>query len=87
MINIVQEHEVQAVIDRREAIDLIEKTYRAAALGKARVSHPAAMSLKGPSNGQSSFKIKGALLEDIDVAGFRCIGDAQQGGEFFRVIV
>ncbi len=81
MISIIEDEEVQTLIDRHEAIDVIERTYRAAALGKADVSNPAALSLRGPSGAGTSFKIKGALLEDINVAGFRLVGDTSSAGE------
>lgn len=83
MICIIEDQDVQTLIDRREAIDVIEHTYRAAATGKAGVSSPAAMSLKGAAGSDTSFKIKGALLEGTNVAGFRCIGDAEEGGSSY----
>jgi alanine dehydrogenase len=81
MISIIEDKEVQTLIDRHEAIDVIERTYRAAAMGKADVSHPAALSLRGPAGAGTSFKIKGALLEDMNVAGFRLVGDTSSAGE------
>jgi ornithine cyclodeaminase/alanine dehydrogenase-like protein (mu-crystallin family) len=81
MISIIEDEEVRALIDRHEAIDVIERTYRAAAIGKADVSHPAALSLRGPAGAGTSFKIKGALLEDMNVAGFRLVGDTSSVGE------
>lgn len=83
MISIIEDENVQTLIDRHEAIELIERTYRAAALGAAAVSSPAAMSLKGTAGSGTSFKIKGALLERSSVAGFRCIGDAEEGGSSY----
>ena len=79
MIRIIEDRDVQALIDRDDALDVIERTYRAAASGQAWVSQPAAMSLKGPAAAGSSFKIKGALIESLGVAGFRCIGDGRDG--------
>ena len=81
MIRIIEDRDVQALIDRDDAFDVIERTYRAAASGHAWVSQPAAMSLKGPADAGSSFKIKGALVEGLGVAGFRCIGDGRDGAE------
>jgi len=79
MVRIIDDSDVQALISRNDALEVIEKTYRATATGHAWVSHPAAMSLNGPSISGSSFKIKGALIEHLGVAGFRCIGDARDG--------
>jgi alanine dehydrogenase len=81
MISIIEDKEVQTLIDRHEAIDVIERTYRAAAMGKADTSHPAALSLRGPAGAGTSFKVKGALLEDMNVAGFRLVGDTSSSGE------
>lgn len=83
MICIIEEDEVRALIDRREAIGLIAHTYQAAAAGKADVSLPAAMSLRGASGSGTSFKVKGALLEEANVAGFRCIGNAEEGNSSY----
>jgi ornithine cyclodeaminase len=79
MISVIEDEEVQSLIDRHEAIDVIERTYRAAAAGKADVSRPAAMGLRGPTGGTTTFKVKGAILEDMDVVGFRLIGDTSAG--------
>lgn len=83
MISVIEDQDVHTLIDRHEAIELTEHTYRAAAIGKAGVSSPAAMSLKGAAGSGTSFKIKGALLEATNVAGFRCIGDAEEGGSSY----
>lgn len=84
MIRIIEDRDVQALVDRNDALDVIERTYRATATGQAWVSQPAAMSLKGPPAAGSSFKIKGALIESLGVAGFRCIGDGRNsdGGSY-----
>jgi ornithine cyclodeaminase len=79
MMRIIEDADVQALIDRNDALDVIERAYKATATGQAWVSHPAAMLLKGPVSSGSSFKIKGALLENLNIAGFRCIGDARDG--------
>ena len=36
MIRIIEDRDVQALIDRDDALDVIERTYRAAASGQAR---------------------------------------------------
>jgi ornithine cyclodeaminase/alanine dehydrogenase-like protein (mu-crystallin family) len=84
MIRIIEERDVQALINRNDALDVIERTYKATATGQAWVSQPAAMLLKGPVAAGSSFKIKGALIESLGVAGFRCIGDGRDsdGGSY-----
>jgi len=84
MIRIIEDQDVQALIGRNDALDVIERTYKATASGQAWVSQPAAMSLKGPAAAGSSFKIKGALIESLGVAGFRCIGDGRDsdGGSY-----
>jgi ornithine cyclodeaminase/alanine dehydrogenase-like protein (mu-crystallin family) len=84
MIRVIEEADVQRSIDRKDALDVIERTYRATARGKAWVSQPAAMTLKGPASEGSSFKVKGALIESLGVAGFRCIGDGREsdGGSY-----
>jgi ornithine cyclodeaminase/alanine dehydrogenase-like protein (mu-crystallin family) len=75
MISIIEDAEVRTLIDRGEAIGVVERAYRAAAEGKAAVSQPASMQLHGCANAGTSFKVKGALLEYDDVAGFRLVGD------------
>lgn len=81
MIEIIYEDEVHGLIDRREALDVIAATYRAAARGRASVSTPSSLHLKGPTDCATSFKVKGALLEDDQVAGFRLVADRDDGGE------
>jgi ornithine cyclodeaminase/alanine dehydrogenase-like protein (mu-crystallin family) len=84
MIRIIEDRDVQTLIDREEALDVIERTYKATASGQAWVSQPAAMTLMGPAVAGSSFKIKGGLIESLGVAGFRCIGDGHDadGGSY-----
>jgi ornithine cyclodeaminase/alanine dehydrogenase-like protein (mu-crystallin family) len=81
MITILEDSDLHSIVDRREAIEVIEKAYRATAEGTARVSQPSAMLLKGPADAGTSFKIKGAVLEDDDVVGFRCVGDLRGGAD------
>lgn len=81
MIRILEDNELRIIVDRREAIDVIEHAYREAATGTARVSQPSAMLLKGPAETGTSFKIKGAILENHDVVGFRCVGDLRDGAD------
>jgi ornithine cyclodeaminase/alanine dehydrogenase-like protein (mu-crystallin family) len=87
MIRILEDSELRLIVDRREAIDVIERAYREAAIGTARVSQPSAMLLKGSPQTGTSFKIKGAILEDQDVAGFRCVGDLRDGADGASYVV
>jgi alanine dehydrogenase len=75
MAKIIEEEEVQRLIRRDEAIGIIENVYRAAAEGGAAVSHPSAMHLRGGEGSGTVFKLKGAVLDALGVAGFRIIGD------------
>jgi len=78
MITVIDDAEVQSLIEPREALEVIKGTYCAAASGRADVSSPSSMSLKSPSGAPSTFKIKGAVLDDSDTAGFRLIGDSNR---------
>jgi alanine dehydrogenase len=78
MLRIIEDAEVRSLIDRREALDVVKGAYCAAAAGRAGVSSPSAMVLKSPLGAASSFKIKGAVLDDSDVAGFRLVGDSNR---------
>ena len=46
------------------------------AKGVADVSSPAAISMRGAKGSLTRFKVKGAVLDELGVAGFRLIGDA-----------
>ncbi len=76
MVTIIEDAEVRTLIDRQEAIAVIEHAYRAAAEGEAAVSEPASMSLHGPAEAGTSFKVKGAILAYEDAVGFRLVGDS-----------
>lgn len=75
MVMILEEKDVQGLIDRAQAVGVIERTYRAAARGDAGVSVPSALHLRGKTGAGAVFKVKGAVLDDLGVAGFRLIGD------------
>lgn len=75
-MHIVTEAEIKRVFDLDGALSLIRSIYMMAARGTADVSQPAALSLRGAREGQGRFKVKGAVLDDLGVAGFRLIGDA-----------
>ncbi|MGO8909520.1 MAG: hypothetical protein ACLQDM_09395 [Bradyrhizobium sp.] len=65
------------MIDRAGAIEIIERSYREAASGAADVSHPSALGLRGRSGSGVEFKVKGAVLDRLGVAGLRVIGDGK----------
>lgn len=71
MLMVVEEHLVPSLIDRNQAIGLIEDVYRAAAEGKAELSRPASMSLRGQSGTKTGIKVKGAVLDRLGVSGLR----------------
>jgi ornithine cyclodeaminase/alanine dehydrogenase-like protein (mu-crystallin family) len=75
MLKVVEEAQMESLLDRREAIEIVERAYRAAAAGGAAVSHPAALHLRGRTGAGATFKVKGAVLDALNVAGFRLIAD------------
>lgn len=75
-MRIISDEEARSVLDIDGALQLIREVYRMAAQGRAEVSHPAAMHMRGALGTSTAFKIKGAVLDDLGVAGFRMIGDA-----------
>lgn len=75
MAIILEEPDVRRLLDRAAAVGIVERAYRAAAGGGADVSHPSALSLRGRSGSGTMFKVKGAVLDEFGVAGFRLIGD------------
>jgi alanine dehydrogenase len=79
MLPIIQEADVQALLDREEAISIVESAYRSAAEGRADVSHPSALHMRGDAQSGSTFKIKGAALASLQVAGFRVVTDLPSG--------
>lgn len=75
-MRVVTQAQVQRAFDLDGALDLIRQIYRMSASGAADVSMPAAMVLRGGKASTTRFKIKGAVIDDLNVAGFRLIGDA-----------
>ncbi|MCG6122962.1 MAG: NAD(P)-binding domain-containing protein [Microvirga sp.] len=75
-MRIVGEEEIKRAFDLDGALALIRSIYQMAARGAADVSSPAALSLRGANGTSGRFKVKGAVLDDLNVAGFRLIGDA-----------
>jgi alanine dehydrogenase len=76
---IIQEADVQALLDRQEAVGIVESAYRAAAEGHADVSHPSALHMRGDAKSGTAFKIKGAALASLNVAGIRIVTDLAEG--------
>jgi alanine dehydrogenase len=76
---IIHEADVRALLDRQEAVGIVESAYRAAAEGQADVSHPSALHLRGDVKSGTTFKIKGAALASLEVAGFRIVTDIASG--------
>lgn len=81
-MRIISGEEAQSILEIESALSLIRDVYRMGTAGRANVSHPAAMHMRGALGTETAFKVKGAVLDDLDVAGFRLIGDAdeQHGG-------
>lgn len=77
-MRIISGEEAQSILEVESALSLIRDVYRMAAAGRADVSHPAAMHMRGALDTGTTFKIKGAVLDDLGVAGFRLIGDADE---------
>lgn len=75
-LRIVRQTEIEAAFELDPALDMIRRIYRMAGSGSADVSTPAAMSLRGAGATHARFKVKGAVLDDLNVAGFRLICDA-----------
>lgn len=89
-MRIVSGEEAQSILEVEGALTLIRDVYRMAAAGRADVSHPAAMHMRGGRDTQTAFKVKGAVLDDLGVAGFRLIGDADArhgGGAAFCYLI
>jgi len=76
MIKIIENHEVQTLVNRTDAFEVLEQCYRDVASGRATVSQPSAMTLASTAGAQSTFKTKGAILDNLNVAGFRMVADS-----------
>ncbi len=87
MLRVVEEDEVVRLIDRRAAVDVIETVYREAASGGAAVSQPSALGLRGARGSGVEFKVKGAVIDSLGVAGLRVIGDGANLPEGSRAYV
>jgi len=70
-LRVIDDDEARALFNRAEAAEIVVSAYCAAAEGKADVSTPSALFLRGLAGTDTSFKIKGAVLDTLKVAGFR----------------
>ncbi|MCG6114850.1 MAG: NAD(P)-binding domain-containing protein [Mesorhizobium sp.] len=75
-MRVVKQAEIQQAFELSGALELIRQIYRMSAKGVADVSSPAAISMRGAKDSLTRFKVKGAVLDELGVAGFRLIGDA-----------
>jgi ornithine cyclodeaminase/alanine dehydrogenase-like protein (mu-crystallin family) len=75
VFKIIEDDEARLLLDRAEAIGIVEAAYRMAASGKADVSQPSALLMRGQAGSDTHFKVKGAVLDELNVAGFRLVAD------------
>jgi ornithine cyclodeaminase/alanine dehydrogenase-like protein (mu-crystallin family) len=76
MIKIIENQLVQTLVNRADAFEVIQQCYRDVAAGRASVSQPSAMTLASVAGAQATFKTKGAILDNLNVAGFRLVADS-----------
>jgi ornithine cyclodeaminase/alanine dehydrogenase-like protein (mu-crystallin family) len=90
VLKVIEDDQARDLVKRAEVIEIVEAAYRAAADGQADVSHPSAMMMRGKSGSDTHFKVKGAILDDLNVAGFRLIADGEKtsdpGSAFLYVV-
>jgi len=75
VFHVIEDDQARRLVERAEAIDIVSAAYRAAAAGQAAVSQPSALFLRGRPEPDTHFKVKGAVLDALNVAGFRLIAD------------
>ncbi|MGK7870247.1 hypothetical protein [Falsiroseomonas sp. E2-1-a20] len=79
---ILREGEAEDLVTAAEALDAVESAWREYGTARRVLSDPAAMKLR---SGATTFKIKGAVLGQARIAGFRLVADRQEaGGETTR---
>lgn len=81
MFHVIEDQQAQTLVGRAEAIEIVMSAYRNAAAGQADVSQPSAMFMRGRTASETHFKVKGAILDDLKVAGFRLIADGPRTTE------
>jgi alanine dehydrogenase len=74
-MQVLRQAEIQRAFELHGALELIRQIYRMSAAGTAAISNPAAMSMRGAKDCNTRFKVKGAVIDELGVAGFRLIGD------------
>jgi len=75
MFKIIEDDEARLLLDRADAIGIVEAAYRMGASGNADVSQPSALLMRGQAGSDTHFKVKGAVLDELNVAGFRLVAD------------
>ena len=75
---VVDEEEAQGLVSRAEAVAIVETAYKAATDGLAAISEPSAMMMRGESGTDTHFKVKGAILDGLGIAGFRVVADGMR---------
>jgi ornithine cyclodeaminase/alanine dehydrogenase-like protein (mu-crystallin family) len=75
VFQVIEDDQARALIERVEAIEIVEDAYRAAAAGQAAVSEPAGQFLRGLGGSDTHFKVKGAVLDGLRVTGIRVVAD------------
>ena len=75
MFHIIDDEQARALIERHEALEIVADAYRAAAAGEAAISEPAGQFMRGLSGSDTHFKVKGAVLDGLKVAGTRIVAD------------
>jgi ornithine cyclodeaminase/alanine dehydrogenase-like protein (mu-crystallin family) len=80
MIQIIEDSEVRQLVRREEAVEIIERAYKSASLGRAGVSKPSSVTMASTMGHASTFKMKGAILDEMGIAGFRLIADSNRMG-------
>ena len=75
MFKIIEDDEARLLLDRADAIGIVEAAYRMGASGNADVSQPSALLMRGQAGSDTHIKVKGAVLDELNVAGFRLVAD------------
>ena len=70
-LRVIGDEEARSLVTRAEVTELVIAAYHAAAQGKADVSKPSAVMMRGLSGSGTDIKVKGAVLDTLNVAGFR----------------
>lgn len=71
----IRDDQVRQNLTVPEAIEVIRNTYRELGEGKVWLSEPSALTLSSGPGQKSAYKIKGAGIPGMNIAGFRMIGN------------